>query len=258
MRLPTLLLGFTLAVPALAGLDNLRDDFSRAPLGTLSENYLRERWQARIHTGVPEGRAVMVSERGATPARFVRITYPRGQIGSRDSGAQWVAALEPCDEATVEYRVRFDPQFDWTTGGKLPGLAGGSAPSGGNPRRDGFSARYMWSRGGGIFLYLYHAQQAGRYADGLRFDNARAVPGQWHTLRQRVRLNTPGRDDGLIQVWFDGRMVLDRGGLAFRDEGATWRIDQFFFSTFHGGGSDDYRPARDNTADFADFVVETP
>jgi hypothetical protein len=71
-----------------------------------------------------------------------------------------------------------------------------------------------------------------------------------------VRMNTPTRRDGIVQAWLDGRPVLDRHTLRFRDVG-TFGIDQFHFSTFFGGSTADMAASRDDTVDFADFVIST-
>jgi len=51
--------------------------------------------------------------------------YPKGKIGGWDSGFTWYSDLpRPYLEATMEYDVYFMPGFDWTKGGKLPGMCG--------------------------------------------------------------------------------------------------------------------------------------
>lgn len=230
----------------------IRDDFQQAEPGLLSATYLEKNWRARPYNGVKEGRVSVVKENENT---FLRVSYPAGQIGSVPSGAQWMTPLAPSDEAIAEYKVRFDPEFDWTTGGKLPGLVGGTSASGGSPDPAGFSARYMWTHEGGLVVYLYHSEQRRRWGDALPLGEKILFPGKWHTIKQRVKMNTIGEPDGELQVWFDGREVLHRKNLRWRLAGHAWRIERFYFSTFHGGASDDYRPSRDNHVDFDDFVL---
>jgi len=232
------------------GVRPIEHSFTGAPLGVASVAYITETWNAQVQRGVAQGQVSIAEEAGN---RFMRVLYPEGLLA--DGGAQWNAFIGSTDEAVAEYRFRFEEEFEWTEGGKLPGLAGGSAAVGGNPQPDGFTARYMWGPTGTIFLYLYHSEQPGQYGQGIGLGGSTAVRGQWHTIRQRIKLNTPGEPDGVLQVWFDGNLVLDRQDMRWRREGTSWNIDKFYFSTFHGGNSDPYRPSRDNHIDFDDFRV---
>jgi len=228
----------------------LADDFSAATPGPLDPAYLEDAWNATYTDSV--SRASVVDE---GDNRFVRVLYPEGAVGATDSGATWRAHLPASEEATAEYRVRVEEGFDWTSGGKLPGLAGGSSPTGGTPDDQGFTARYMWQPEGALILYLYHSEQRDVYGDSIDLSST-LVPGRWHTLSQQVVLNTAGEPDGELRVWVDGELVLERTDMRWRTAGSDWSIDSFYFSSFHGGSSDDYRPDRDNHADFDDFVVE--
>ncbi|MFP6901947.1 MAG: hypothetical protein VCA36_13450, partial [Opitutales bacterium] len=83
-------------------------------------------------------------------------------------------------------------------------------------------------------------------------------PGQWLKLSQTVQVNTPGKADGRIQVWIDEKLVLDRRELRLRGEvkSEIALVDQFLFSTFHGGGNKDWAPKRDSHARFDDFLIQ--
>jgi hypothetical protein len=228
----------------------LEHSFTGVAPGVVDSEYIMSEWKAVVNRGVVQGQVSIVEEDGN---RFMRILYPEGSLA--DGGAQWKADIGRSDEAVAEYRFRFEEEFEWTQGGKLPGLAGGTQATGGSPNPNGFTARYMWGPNGNLFLYLYHSEQPGIYGQGIALDNAFATRGQWHTIRQRIKLNTPGEPDGVLQVWLDGRMVLDRQDMRWRLEGANWNIDTFLFSTFHGGNSEEYKPGRDNHVDFDDFKV---
>lgn len=218
------------------------------------------RWAEGFGGGDAPTRATIVER--AEGGRALEILYPSGAVGPRVGGAQWMAELSPNDHYTLEYRVRFGDDFDWVRGGKLPGLAGGSAPSGGHFDQDGFTSRFMWRPHGRFVLYLYWAGQASarnptgaQYAEDLE-TGVTLERGREYVLRQRVQLNTPGKADGRVQVWVDGEPVLDRGELVFRtDPTKRWQIDAVFFSTFHGGNDPSWAPSRDVTVQFDEFRV---
>ena len=202
-------------------------------------------------------RASIVAE-GAN--RFLRVEFPAGGVGPGEGGAQFRTDLRgrSADELFLSYRVRFGAGFDWSLGGKLPGLAGGTANTGGNrPNgRDGWSARMMWRQNGAATQYVYHPAQPGQFGDTTFWDAGFAT-NQWIEVEHQVRLNTPGRSDGFIRGWMNGRLVLDLQGMRFRDT-ANIEIDSLLFSTFFGGSTPEWAPDRDVHVDFDDFVVSAP
>jgi hypothetical protein len=52
-------------------------------------------------------------------------------------------------------------------------------------------------------------------------------------------MNTPGRNDGIMQGWFDGELVLDHRNVRFWDTNA-FAINGFYFSTFLSGVDADW------------------
>ena len=45
--------------------------------------------------------------------------------------------------------------------------------------------------------------------------------GEWYLVEQRVRLNTPGQSDGIMQLWINEKLVVERTDLNFRG----WNIE---------------------------------
>lgn len=210
--------------------------------------------------GVDEGRVEIVDGADAFAGRSLRIHYPKGGVGPGDGGAQWKAALGgEYDELYLAYRLRFAPGFDFVLGGKLPGLVGGSAPTGCVDDTGGFSARSMWRADGLGVQYMYYPEKVNNCGDDFDYalDGAPALfqPGVWHTLEHRLVMNTPGQHDGRLQAWLDGQRVLDVPDFLFRGDGAEFLIDTLYFSTFFGGSGAEWAPTRDETVDFDDFVV---
>lgn len=243
-----------------------RLDFEAATPGSFALAQLKQLspapvlWAEGFASETETGRCSIVET--ARSRRALEVLYPAGAVGPRVGGAQWMAQLPPRDSYALEYRVRFAADFEWVRGGKLPGLAGGATPSGGFFNPDGFTSRYMWRPEGRLVVYLYWAgQPSAANGTGVQYGEdldlgVTLERGREYVLRQRVTLNTPGKPDGRLEVWVDGRLVLDRGDLLFRNEpGKTWQIDRFFFSTFHGGNDPSWAPSRDVTVRFDDFHV---
>lgn len=105
---------------------------------------------------------------------------------------------------------------------------------------------------GHLNLYVYHPEQRSEYGDhffpdgivspytSTPFDfGPQFIPrqqiitplDQWFCYEYMVQANTPGKRDGRIAVWVDGKMVADFMNLRFRDI-ESLKIDRFGLS-FH-------------------------
>lgn len=233
-------------------------DFDDAPLGPYAPDTLAAAWQdPPWNSGVDEGRVEVFEGDGAYAGRSLRVHYPQGGVGPDEGGAQWQLVFDAGHaELYCAYRLRFAAGFDFVKGGKLPGLAGGAANTGGDKPTgsDGWSARMMWREAGEVVQYTYHVDQPTDYGEDMPWNGSHFVPGQWHRVEHRVVMNTPGEHDGRIQGWLDGKPVFTREGLRFRDVD-TFAIDLFYFSTFFGGSGDDWAPTKPEYVDFDEFIV---
>lgn len=195
---------------------------------------------------------------------YVEVVYPANSASQRaaDSGgggaggaqSYWLMG-EPMDSAYLRYWVRFPDGFDWVKGGKMPGLFGGTTTSGRNipDGTDGFSTRYMWRADGAgeVYAYLPTSEEHGT---SLGRGDWTWPTGQWVCVEQRIVLNTPGRSDGSVTVWLDGKQVHSSTGLTYRST-PSLKIDGLFFSTFFGGGDESWATPRDQAARFGGFVI---
>ena len=75
---------------------------------------------------------------------------------------------------------------------------------------------------------------------------------EWQTITQRIRLNSPGKRDGIYSVWLDGKQVTHRQDMEWR-HGDKGQIDSFYFSTYYGGNTPDWAPRWNNYIDFDDI-----
>lgn len=234
---------FAAATPGSYAEESVEADFNGAPT-----------W----NDGLDEGRASIVEE---GDERFLRVTYPANQYGPANGGVQFKVPLGGSyEELFFAYRVRFGSGFSFVKGGKLPGLVGGSSPTGCSPDPDGFSARNMWRGGGNIVQYVYWPEQPDTCGDDLEYDaggDARAfTPGKWHTVEHRVRMNAVGSEDGVLEGWVDGELALSDDGRLWRNDD-SFAIDTLYFSTFFGGSDSSWAPASAQAIDFDDLIVST-
>lgn len=136
---------------------------------------------------------------------------------------------------TATWGVRFSPDFDFHQGGKLPGLAGGSAPTGcETPQEDGFSVRPMWRSGGAGELYVYPSGvRSAPCGLSLARGRFRFVAGRWHRLMLGVAFEPDG---DLVSLALDGIPVA-QARLRLRREPTTG-VDTLLLHVFFGGSGE--------------------
>ncbi len=200
----------------------------------------------------------------------LRANYPPRIAGGYNSGFIFDKFFPAGEEATFEYRVRFEGSgagndFDWAAGGKLPGLGGttqGQAPTGCTQNvgaiKNGFSTRLMWRRRGDLVVYTYFPDRdINKCGQDITF-LAGAQANRWYTLRQHIKLNTPGQRNGLLEMYVDGKLALRRTDVLYRESGkGAVKINHILFHTYRGGAETDERFHSPNNEhiQFDDFKV---
>ena len=195
-----------------------------------------------------------------------KVKYPAGGYDSDKSGSSFKCDFDLMglpekgyETLYMRYYLKFDKGFEFVKGGKLPGLAGGTANTGGKKPtgQDGWSARIMWRNDGKIVQYLYHPDQQTQYGDDIPWNvggQRYFVPGRWHCVETYIQLNTPSAHDGILRSWLDGELSCEKKDIRYRDI-VSIKIDSFHFSTFHGGDDPSWAPSKDVYCLFDNFVV---
>ncbi|BAY20906.1 hypothetical protein NIES2100_06500 [Calothrix sp. NIES-2100] len=197
--------------------------------------------------------------------KVLRVRYPAGSASPTVSrknhlplgGAQFSAnfGISPKNSLRLSYYLRFSENFDFVKGGKLPGLFGGTANSGGDIPNgsDGFSTRFMWRKNGDGEVYAYLPTST-EYGTSIGRGKWQFQKGKWHHIEQLVVLNQPNQNNGQVQVWLDGKQVLNQKNLTFRTTDKL-KIEGIFFSTFFGGSDYTWSTPKDVYIDFANFSL---
>ncbi len=188
--------------------------------------------------------------RNAVGNGVLRVNYPANIAGGVKTGILFDQKFASTEEAVMEYRLKFDSNFKWAYGGKLPGLAGseGQIPVGCtqdvNRIKNGFSARLMWRRNGKLVVYSYFPNRLEPYQGncGIDYEFATVDVNKWYTVRQYIKLNTPGQNNGILRMEIDGQVGLDMRDVEYRLAGKdNVKINDFLFHTYRGGGETDER-----------------
>lgn len=153
------------------------------------------------------------------------------------------------DELYFRYYLRLADDWNPTLeGGKMPGMAGTYNTAGwGGRRSDGTNG---WSMRGGflrifegdhpmqgltqLVTYAYHADMPSIYGDHWTWPGALLERNRWYSIEQRIKLNSPNASDGILQVWLDGRQIVERKNIRYRSVDRL-HIEDVWINVYHGG-----------------------
>lgn len=169
----------------------------------------------------------------------LQLNLPAGSSGCADRGDDGCINWKPhlgarLNQITYSYRIFFPANFDFARGGQLPGVGSvAPLPTGTTPDgKNGWSVNTQWDAKGRL---SQKAAYVGKAAETLAWSSAPLQKGRWYTLKTQVRLNTPGKANGAILAWLDGKPVLDRQGLRFRT-GDDLQVERLLFAVNYNRG----------------------
>lgn len=156
------------------------------------------------------------------------------------------------EEIFFRYYLRFGNDWNQSIqGGKLPGISGTYGVAGWGGRRsdgtNGWSARGAFHRTIAegnplagthpIGTYCYHADQPGIYGEVWLWQKdyrGYLQKNRWYCIEQYLRMNSPGKKDGIIRAWVDGHLAFEKTDIRFRNV-ERLRIEQVWMNVYHGG-----------------------
>lgn len=180
--------------------------------------------------GVPQGYALEVSLKRSNADEDDQA---RSGIGYTWAPRQLGAATSAC----LSYSVWVPEDFTYGTGGALPGLVSNSdfpdygiAPADPQPKQESsnsedqppkivpFAVRMIWTPDGRIEL-LELPNQGHKGSLVLDPQKASLKQGKWTRIEFEVTLNEPGKPNGTIRAWVNGKLVDERFD-------TVWRMDE--------------------------------
>jgi Polysaccharide lyase 14 len=230
----------------------LRATFNNLPTGRISPaNFIKTLGGSTHSTGAYDDTSIVSSPgRG----RVIRTKLDAGTMHSTPSGNNGATLFLPLkkrvNQACISYAIRFSKGFDWSLGGKLPGLEGVApgvspgTPTGGNRAgNEGWSGRMMWlgpkaySWAGPTnkaVTYMYNPTQSDNYGDNVRWNKA-FIAGKWHSIRVCYSMNSLGRSNGYLLAWMDGKRVIHQTAYRYRTRSDVG-VNYLLWHIFRGGG----------------------
>jgi hypothetical protein len=189
---------------------------------TLTAADLQSRLSGRDWGLLDNAKIIKISD-GPAPVAL-RVDLPQGSAskGASDEprsgmGFRWTPdALKRASTACLTYNIWLPKDFDFGTGGALPGLYGSSADDlTSQDGKPGFSARYRWHGDGKAEVRVATADSPDGTSVPIDPNWFKLERGQWVRLEEEVVLNTPGSHNGILRVWIDGKMRFERSNLMF-------------------------------------------
>ena len=270
---PFLVTGKTLSSKkALAALQKpgkviFKDDFE-------SKKSLEHYFEIR---GLKEGKAKWITDAGKSHSSKGCIQFTSGDRKGKSSGAGASYWFGPEGYNTIYFRryIRFAPDYDQGnlnhTGGGLSGVAGtskwaGMGKAGIRPKGDDrFSCRFepwrdwkRYSAPGFMFLYTYWMDMK-RDRDGHFWGNnmypakekrVTLKRDQWYCLEQMIKVNDPGKANGEMAAWIDGKLYIHYKGFRWRSTDKV-KIKRFNIGVYV------HKATKDNTVWYDDVVLST-
>jgi hypothetical protein len=197
--------------------------------------------------------------------KALRVKMPANQFGG-NTGVTAETYLADKNEYTLEYKVLFESGFQFNQGnvsnkyggGKLPGICGGSRPSGCTKKTDGMSARIMFRRDPTQttpYLELYHYWRNQPNSCGESYVLQTGInTNTWYNIKIRVNLGTT-TTDGYVKCWVNG---VEKTSRQFRylASGQSWKLNGLMFHSFMGGNDQSWAPTADTYLMIDNFKVD--
>jgi hypothetical protein len=114
----------------------------------------------------------------------------------------------------LSYQLFFHGDLEFHSGGTLPGIQGSDRSQ---QSQDGFATHVAWQQDGLAGVSLSLTANGETQTMALGSSPAFTFPrGRWVRVDEEVVLNAPGRDDGVLRIWVDGALAIDRRDIGYR------------------------------------------
>ena len=111
----------------------------------------------------------------------------------------------------LSYKVMLPEDFEFNRGGALPGLSGQDEQSG-----DGFLVRPTWAADGSVGMRSFSTLGGQKFKQQADAPGSAIPRGRWVSVEQEAVLNAPEQENGILRIWIDGALAVDRSDLAYR------------------------------------------
>lgn len=187
--------------------------------------------------GLLENVEIAKAQDGPAPLAL-KVKLPKGS-GAPEAGDTAVGgmsfpweprAVRAQNAVCLSYGVMLSSDFDMSQNGILPGLIGRS-----DAQEDRFAVHVAWfnTKEHGIAHQIVTKPEA---TPGMNVSTPQAPPaphfefdvktfeiprGRWARISQELVLNKPDASDGILRIWVDGRLALERTDMRLRTDASV-------------------------------------
>lgn len=200
---------------------------------------------------------------GVNGSNCINVNYVGYARGSKRTTSKFLLKRKT-KAASLSYIVKFSKNFQWVLGGKLHGLGPENPVAGGKKRKPNkWSARISFVKKGKISTYIYDQDPHLKYGKSTKSEKIILKKDVWHKIELLIKLNDLNKSNGYAKLYVDNVIVVNNVHLKYRAiDTKDTLIQQFLFSTFHGGHKPKYAPKDNNgnyvvvNALFDNFIVK--
>lgn len=155
------------------------------------------------------------------------VAKPEDEVQPKSGmGFTWlVPSFAQAKAACLTYNIKLPEDFNFGTGGLLPGLFGGETSDMPQSATKGaFMVRNGWGPEGIAKARTVTVSEPRGAGFEIDPESLQLPRGRWVRIEQELVLNQPGADDGILRLWVDGKLYHENLKFAARgDERAQFR-----------------------------------
>ena len=195
----------------------------------------------------------------------LEVSLPKGSLSPKHTAPskggvsfQWrPTGMDKAKSACLSYQIWLPVDFDFKKGGTLPGLYGAIDGNHNNDDKTQFAGRFMWREGGALELVstLPNANGEPRTVS-MDPDFFRLPVLRWTSVEQEIVLNTLGKKDGMIRVWMNGELVVNRTQLELSNSDSVL-LAGVQADVYYGGSDSSFSSPKDTSVRLTQFEVRT-
>jgi len=149
---------------------------------------------------------------------------------------QWQLKMPSFETSTcVSYWLKFDSQFEYGKGGKLPGVASVSGPADQN-----WKSYLAWKSDGKLVIDVADASGYRSLPLSFEAEQAKLKRDKWQSIQTCYGIDKAGIKEGFVEVWLDGERVGAVPGVRFaRQAKESGPIDRILVNAYHESSPSD-------------------
>ena len=201
----------------------------------------------------------------STSSNRLKVRLPKKK--DANGGTIIEVPISKNNKYTLSYKLMFDKSFEFVRGGKLPGLTGGKAYTGGDGSKaikngDGWSYRLMWRKYKNdkpyLEAYLYYKDMPNKGSGGNVYGQSlgkfNVETGKWYNIELSAEMNTNSNKNGKVKLVINNKQVLSKD-IRWATKASGRTISNIAWHIFRGGKGSSWWNGKDQYVYFDDVKL---